>query len=73
MESKQHDIAQAASMVLASSSVRDLRRVRVDRTENQIELSGTVSSFYHKQLAQEAIRSVAAGMQVVNRVDVGKL
>ena len=70
MESTQHEIAQAASMVLASSSVRDLRKIRVDRSDNQIELSGTVSSFYHKQLAQEAIRSVARGMQVINRVDV---
>lgn len=70
MESTQHEIAQAASMVLASSSVRDLRKIRVDRSDNQIELSGTVSSFYHKQLAQEAIRKVARGMQVINRVDV---
>jgi hypothetical protein len=70
MESTEHEIAQAASMVLASSSVRDLRKIRVDRSDNQLELSGTVSSFYHKQLAQEAIRTVARGMQVINRVDV---
>jgi len=71
MESKQHDIAQAVSLVLASSSVRDLRQIRVDRNDNQIQLSGTVRSFYHKQLAQEAVRLVVGGMQVVNRVDVG--
>ncbi len=71
MESKQHAIAKAASLVLASSSVRDLRKIRVDRSDNQIELSGTVRSFYHKQLAQEVIRTVASGMQVINRVDVG--
>jgi len=71
MESKQHDVAQAVSLVLASSSVRDLRQIRVDRNDNQIQLSGTVRSFYHKQLAQEAVRLVVGGMQVVNRVDVG--
>ena len=71
MESTQHKIAQAASLVLANSSVRDLRKIRVDRSDNQIELSGTVRSFYHKQLAQETIRTVASGMKVVNRVDVG--
>jgi len=71
MESTQQDAAQAATLVLATSSVRDLRQIRVDRNENCIELSGTVRSFYHKQLAQEAIRPVMAGMQVVNSVDVG--
>jgi len=71
MESTQHDVAQAVSLVLASSSVRDLRQIRVDRNDNQIQLSGTVRSFYHKQLAQEAVRLVVGGMQVVNRVDVG--
>lgn len=72
MESTQHDVAQAVSLVLASSSVRDLRQIRVDRNDDQIQLSGTVRSFYHKQLAQEAVRLVVGGMQVVNRVDVGK-
>ncbi len=70
MESTQHDVAQAASLVLANSSVRDLRQIRVDRNENQIQLTGTVRSFYHKQLAQETIRQVTGGMQVVNHVDV---
>lgn len=70
MESIQQDPAHAATMVLATSSVRDLRQIRVDRNENGIELSGTVRSFYHKQLAQEAVRPVMAGMQLVNSVDV---
>jgi osmotically-inducible protein OsmY len=71
MESTQHDIAHAASLILSSSSIRDLRQIRVDRLENKIELSGTVRSFYHKQLAQESIRTVAGGLQVINRVAVG--
>jgi hypothetical protein len=71
MESTLQDAAQAATLVLANSSVRDLRQIRVDRSDNRIELTGTVRSFYHKQLAQESIRPVACGMQVVNRVDVG--
>jgi len=71
MESTLQDAAQAATLVLATSSVRDLRQIRVDRSDNSIELTGTVRSFYHKQLAQESIRPVACGMQVVNRVDVG--
>jgi hypothetical protein len=33
-------------------------------------LSGRVATFYHKQLAQEVVRAVADGVQVVNSVDV---
>ncbi len=70
MEMIQKDAAKAASLVLATSSVTDLRHIRVDGRGNKIELTGTVRSFYHKQLAQESIRSVAGGMQVVNHVNV---
>lgn len=66
----QQGVARAASAELANSSVRDLRSLRVDNKANELQLSGRVRSFYHKQLAQETVRSVAAGMQVVNRVDV---
>ena len=60
----------AATAVLAENSVRELRLLRVDRTANDLQLTGRVRSYYHKQLAQEAVRSVAGGLQVVNRVDV---
>ncbi|PHQ33113.1 BON domain-containing protein [Rhodopirellula bahusiensis] len=60
----------AAIQALAESKVAELRFLRVDESENEICLTGRVRSFYHKQLAQEAIRPVAAGRQVVNRVDV---
>jgi hypothetical protein len=33
-------------------------------------LSGGVSSFYHKQLAQEVVRSVSTGIKLVNTVQV---
>ena len=66
----QHDAAFAASAALAQSSIAELRRLRVDERENQLQLSGRVRSFYHKQLAQESVRSVAGDLQVVNRVDV---
>ncbi len=65
-----NDIASAARKVLSTSSVRDLRFLRVDRSANQLELTGRVGSYYHKQLAQETIRNIAGGMQMVNRVQV---
>lgn len=64
------NVEQAATDALANNSVRELRMLRVDRSANELQLSGRVQSFYHKQLAQEAVRSVAKGMAVVNRVDV---
>ena len=70
MDTNEHEVAEAATAVLAKSSVRELRSLRVDGSENELQLSGRVSSFYHKQLAQETVRPIAAGMQVVNLVDV---
>ncbi|TWU59081.1 BON domain protein [Rubripirellula tenax] len=70
IKTAQHDAMDAAVAVLANNSVRELRTLRVDRSANILQLSGRVRSFYHKQLAQEAVRAVAAGLTVVNRVDV---
>lgn len=70
METTQQDVAQAALAILAQSSIRELRHLSVDRSANKLQLTGRVRSFYHKQLAQESIRPVAAGMRLVNRVDV---
>lgn len=64
------DVADAALAVLAQSSVAELRRLRVDGGENELKLSGRVRSFYHKQLAQEAVRPVAGGRLVINQVNV---
>jgi len=70
--STRHVEPRTANSVLASSSVAELRFLRVDENEEVIHLSGRVRSFYHKQLAQEAIRPVAGNRQVINRVDVSK-
>ena len=70
MDATQQDVEQAAMAVLANSSVRELRQLRVDGSSNRLQLSGQVRSFYHKQLAQETVRTVAAGMQVINHVNV---
>ena len=64
------DVADAAHAVLAQSSISELRFLRVDEHENELHLSGQVKSYYHKQIAQETIRNVADGRQVVNEVNV---
>ncbi|MCA9137799.1 MAG: BON domain-containing protein [Planctomycetales bacterium] len=64
------EIVTAASALLANSSVPELRTLRVDEDSNELQLRGNVRSFYHKQLAQEAVLPVAGRMRVVNHVDV---
>ena len=46
-----------AQAALASSPFYELRQLQVEWRDNALQLSGCVSSFYHKQLAQE-VRSV---------------
>ncbi len=59
-----------ARSALLDSPIFALRELAVEQTGQQLLLSGTVSSFYHKQVAQEVVRGFANGMQVVNHVEV---
>ena len=43
-----------------------LRDVSVERSQGCVRLSGKVRSYYHKQLAQEAVRQVDGVEQVEN-------
>ncbi len=64
------EICTKASAALASSTIRDLRGLQVRNDRGSLKVSGTVASFYHKQVALETVRSVARGMQILNTVDV---
>lgn len=64
------EICRQASEALASSNVSGLRMLRVRREQNSLRVTGQVTSFYHKQLALETVRSVSRGMPVQIRVDV---
>ena len=72
MQTKSQDVSRQASDVLANSSIRELRQLRVDENGDALELSGNVRSYYHKQMAQETVRTVACGRQVINRVEVSQ-
>jgi hypothetical protein len=60
-----------AQSALALSPIFDLRTLVVEEFEGGLVLTGSVSSYYHKQLAQEAVRAVAGGVPVLNSVRVG--
>lgn len=60
-----------AQSALADSHIFDLRDLVVEEGEDALVLRGSVSSFYHKQMAQELVRAVAGReVDVVNSIDV---
>jgi hypothetical protein len=59
-----------AQAALAKSPFYELRELQVEWRDDALRLSGCVSSFYHKQLAQEVVRSVCKETMVVNSVRV---
>lgn len=59
-----------AQSALCDSSILDLRDLRVEVTEESLILTGSVSSFYHKQVAQETVRAVVDELALVNTIHV---
>jgi len=59
-----------AESALQRSPIYDLRNLEVREVDGALMISGTVASFYHKQLAQEAVRSVTDGVPLVNTIRV---
>jgi hypothetical protein len=64
------DIQTRAQNALHASPFYALRELQVEREGDTLLLRGLVSSFYHKQLAQEVVRHAAEGVEVVNSIDV---
>ncbi|MFZ1935610.1 MAG: BON domain-containing protein [Thermoguttaceae bacterium] len=59
-----------AQAVLVSSPFYELRELQVEWRDDALRLSGSVSSYYHKQLAQEVVRSVCSDTRVINSIRV---
>ena len=68
------DLQRRAQAALATSPFFELRELQVERRDQTLLISGTVTSFYHKQLAQEVVRAVCQDIEVMNsiRVEDGK-
>ncbi len=58
--------------VLRHSPILALRRLALEETETTVTLHGKVPSYYLKQLAQETLRPVLAGRQLLNQIEVVK-
>ena len=70
VEALAKEVQPRAQRALTSSPIYALRELRVEQTGDALLISGLVSSFYHKQLAQEVVRAVAEGIEVVNSIHV---
>lgn len=64
------DVRSRAQEALSGSPVYALRELHVEQQGDSLVIQGLVSSFYHKQLAQEVIRTAAEGLEVVNSIRV---
>jgi len=58
------------SEVLTASPLPQLRRLVVTVNEVEVVITGQVSSYYMKQLAQEALRPTIGDRRLLNRVEV---
>jgi hypothetical protein len=63
-------LAGRARTVLQTSKIYTLRKLQVEDADGAIILRGRVESFYHKQLAQELIRTAIDGVEVINALHV---
>jgi osmotically-inducible protein OsmY len=59
-----------AQAALLTSPFYELHDLSVEVCDGALMISGTVTSFYHKQLAQEVVRSVCQEIEVVNSIFV---
>ena len=64
------EVQPRARAALCNSPFYELRELQVEQRDDALLLSGCVSSFYHKQLAQEVVRSVCTGVKVINSIRV---
>lgn len=60
-------LAQAA---LLASSVYDLRSLQIERRNGSLVIFGSVSRFYHKQLAQELVLGISREIKIINEINV---
>jgi hypothetical protein len=59
-----------AEQTLRQSALPALRKLRVEETDAAVVITGSVSSYYLKQLAQETVMPVLGERELFNRVQV---
>jgi len=67
-----NDVQSAARTALVNSPICELRDLIIQQSDKVLVISGVVSTFYHKQLAQEAVRAACEefDVEVTNSIRV---
>jgi hypothetical protein len=69
--SSSHELAKAARKRLKSTSYPGIRALSCECDDRGVlYLRGRLSSYYHKQLAQEAVADLPGIVQIVNQAEV---
>jgi osmotically-inducible protein OsmY len=58
--------------ILTASPLPQLRRLIVTVNDGEVVITGRVTSYYMKQLAQETVRPIVGERRLRNRVEVAK-
>lgn len=66
------DLTNRVSRYLADRNKSSLRNLRVDSSGGVVKVSGTVRSFYEKQLCQQVCRRVAGVIKLIDNVAVAE-
>jgi hypothetical protein len=66
----EHDLCQKARLALHGSVIYALHQLTVEQVGSDLVVSGRVESYYHKQMAQEAIRAEMPTTRLINAVSV---
>ncbi|MFL5327644.1 MAG: BON domain-containing protein [Gemmataceae bacterium] len=66
------DTLPSAAQVLRDSPLPHLRTLDVIESEEEVVIRGQVASYYHKQLAQEAVLPLMGERRLKNLVIVGE-
>ena len=64
------DVAVKARRCLQCCAFRDVQGVSCECDEGTLFLTGRLTSFYHKQIAQEAVARLPGVIKVVNQTEV---
>ncbi len=64
------EVEHRAQRALSLSPIYALKVLQVEQVDDALLISGRVSTFYLKQMAQELVRAVAKEVQVVNQIHV---
>ena len=65
-----HDLCNRIHLVLAGAPHLLGKRIRVEVIDREVLLTGSVRTYFQKQMAQESLRGVDGLGRIVNRLEV---